>query len=75
MFNGGNGDDADGAPWLFIDPVVERAILIALIRRHGGQLKVSLDELRAVTDVTWSLEGLRSAEDPANVRLRLRRLD
>jgi hypothetical protein len=75
MVDGGSGDEADSAPWLIMDSTIERAILIALIRRNGGQLTIGVDELRAATDVTWSLEGFRSSEDPGKVRLRLRRLD
>lgn len=75
MANGGGSDDARAAPWLVMDSTVERAILIALIRRGGGQIIIGLDELRDAADVTWSLEGFRSPEDPGTVRLRLRRLD
>lgn len=69
------GDQAGQKPWLVIDPMVERAILIALLCREGGQLTMTMDEILAATDTTWTLEGFRSPEDPDTVRLRLRRHD
>ena len=68
-----SGDD--DAPWLVIDPVMERALLITLLRRHGGAVKLATDEIRATADVTWAIEGFRTPDDPGVVRVRLRRLD
>ncbi|SDU78891.1 hypothetical protein [Jiangella alkaliphila] len=70
-----DGSDAEHRPWLVITPVVERAILVALVQRHGGTVTLSTDELSATTDVTWALEGFRSPENPGQVHVRLRRLE
>lgn len=70
-----HGHGAGDAPWLMIDPTVERALLVALLRRQGGFLKLQVDELMQTSDITWGLEGFRSPDEPDVVHFRLRRLD
>lgn len=72
---GGDVSKRNDDPWLVIDPTVERALLFALLRQHGGSLAIPIDEIIKVTDVTWAIEGFRSTEEPDVVHIRLRKLD
>lgn len=64
--------DDDSQEWLLITPEIQTALLIALLRRADGPLRIRIDELTAVAGVNWAVEAVREpgARDVVSVRLR-----